>query len=155
MALVSKTTVKQPDQLGGGGGGDVPDNIVLWDNPSELTPETPWVTESMLDKSSFRSVVTSSSDSITIPAGKWLIIHTFDMRQVSPSSNAVFIYNLGNADTSNDTWAVPSTSGQNFYAKLCRLAMKTFSTATTCTVGKVTITNAATDKQYWVAIPII
>lgn len=101
------------------------------------------------------TVQTSTTGSITLDPGKWFIIHWVNVRQVSTSSAGIYIYNLGNADSNNITWAVPTTSGQNFHDLLTRTAVKTFTEQTTCTnTAASSSTNYATMNQYWVAIPV-
>lgn len=100
------------------------------------------------------TVQTSATGSITLGPGKWFIIHWLNILQQSPSSAAIYIYSLGNADSNNVTWAVPATGGQNFHDILTRTVVKTFTTQTTCTNTAVSGSNYGFIFQYWVAIPV-
>ena len=100
-----------------------------------------------IDFTTFPNVITSTTNSITIPAGKWLVFHSVQVNQGTASSAAVLIYRLTNAETTNHTWAVPPGSGQNEFTRLITLNVVNFTSNTTCTVTESTKINTVTGSE--------
>lgn len=137
--------------VSGGGGSNI---TMTSSDPGEGSPLAADNFLAYYTTTAAREVKTSTTNSIDLEAGKWVVIHSINVNQINATSSAIYIYNLGNADANNKTWAVPAGSGQNVYNLLTRIAVPTFTATTTCTLTAGTVTNANAAGQMWVAIPI-
>lgn len=155
MAIVSKTTVKQPDQLGMGG---VPDNIVLWDDQGEQVPAVPWVeTGDIVDNSVTSdkvnlSYATSTSSSINLSAGVWLVTHKVSVGQMNISNPIILEYTI-NGFPGKSTIA-GKCDVQNLWQVSSESAIVVLNATTTISRSNSITTNAETRDEFWTAIRI-
>ena len=108
-----------------------------------------------IDFTTFSEAISSTTSSITLPAGTWALFYEFQVYQTSATTNSVLTMTFTSASgMSPITWAVPSTSGQNFYSVITKCSIATVSTSTNITRTLSTQTNVSIGSQKWVAIPI-
>ena len=101
-----------------------------------------------------REIKTSSTSSIELEAGKWLVFHTLEFHQGTLQQSAVLYYNLGAVDSSAITWAVSPPNGQEVYDAITRFNIVELQSTTTCTRTATNTQNVVITRDKWVAIPI-
>jgi hypothetical protein len=113
------------------------------------------VTANKIDFTTFSEAISSTTSSITLPAGKWALFYELQVYQTSATTSGVLTMTFTSASgMSATTWAVPQTSGQNFYSVITKCSIATVSTSTNITRTLTTQTNITLGSQKWVAIPI-
>lgn len=107
-----------------------------------------------IDFTTFPSPVSSTTSSITLPAGSWWVSHTMNWRQVSPTAPAVLVYAITGIE-GGKTLAVPAASEQNYHLDAHTEGFLKLTSQTTLTKTEPTVTNAQTYSQRWLAIPLL
>lgn len=114
------------------------------------------VTADKIDFGTFSEAISSTTSSITLQTGKWALFYEVQVYQTSATTDSVLTMNFTSvSEMPTVTWAVPSTSGQNFYSVITKCSIATVSTSTTITRTFSTQTNVSIGSQKWLAIPIL
>lgn len=135
------------------------DDVVYSDDPTEPAGSVnPWIdTGDILDNAVTSdkvnlSVLTSTSSSITLTAGVWLVIHKCSVGQIDISDSMVLIYNLTNFP--NQTTIAGKCDVQNLWQTACEATVMALNSDATISRSNSTASNAGVRDESWTAVRI-
>ena len=114
------------------------------------------ITSDNIDWTTIKKIKTSTSGSISLEAGSWLLAYEAQVNQVSVSSSAVLVTKFSSkSGLGTITWAVPSATSQNVYNSIVKFSSITLSSTSSITRTQPTKTNANVSQEMFIAIPIL
>jgi len=133
------------------------DAVLLSEEETSET-ETPWIgTEDIKDDAvtsdkADLSVLTSTSSSITLSAGVWLVTHKLSVGQKNISNAVVLIYTINGFP--NQTTIAGKCDSQNLWQTSCETSIITLDTTTQIKRTNSTATNVETRDEAWTAVRV-
>lgn len=134
------------------------DSVVYSDDPTQTTTPDPWIETGDITNNAVTSdkvnltTVTSTTSSISLTAGTWLVTHKITVGQANVSKSIVLIYTLTNFPS--QTTIAGKCDAQNLWQTACETAIMTLNSTTLIKRTNSTSSNAETRDEYWTATRI-